>query len=87
MDSKEKEALMERAEDAVKQLRPFLEADGGDLALVDITDEAIIQVELKGTCRDCSMNQMTFRSGIRDAIMRAVPELKGVEGVNFEFSA
>ncbi len=86
MNSVDKAALMQRANDAIEQLRPFLIADGGDLELVNISDDLVAQVELKGTCKDCSMNKMTFTNGIVDAIKRAVPELTGVEGINFTLS-
>lgn len=82
----QKEDLMNRAHSALEQIRPFLEEDGGDLELVEITDDLIAKVELKGACTHCSMNKMTFTSGVKDAIMKAVPELADVEPVNFGIS-
>ena len=55
-----KEELMEKVEVALEQLRPFLHADGGDMELVEITDDAVVKVRLKGACSDCSMSMMTL---------------------------
>jgi Fe-S cluster biogenesis protein NfuA len=76
-----KEALRTKVLDALDQLRPFLHADGGDMELVDITDEAIVQVRLLGSCSDCSMSQMTIKGGLEEALKMAAPELKGVVAV------
>ncbi|MAX79032.1 MAG: hypothetical protein CL843_02515 [Crocinitomicaceae bacterium] len=77
------EDLFQRTLEALKEIRPFLKEDGGDLELIEITGENVARIELKGTCTNCSMNTMTFKSGVQDAIMKAVPEIKGVEAVNF----
>jgi Fe-S cluster biogenesis protein NfuA len=66
---------------ALDQLRPFLHADGGDMELIDITDDAIVQVRLLGSCSDCSMSQMTIKGGLEEALKMAAPELKGVVAV------
>ncbi|MGL5890127.1 MAG: NifU family protein [Bacteroidia bacterium] len=74
--------LVARIEDALQQLRPFLQADGGDVRIVEITDDMTVRLELEGACRSCSMNMMTFKAGIEDAVRRAAPEVKAVEAVN-----
>ena len=76
-----KEALRSKVLDALDQLRPFLHADGGDMELIDITDDAIVQVRMLGSCSDCSMSQMTIKGGLEEAIKMAAPELRGVEAV------
>ena len=76
-----KEALRSKVLDALNQLRPFLHADGGDMELIDITDDAIVQVRMLGSCSDCSMSQMTIKGGLEEAIKMAAPELRGVEAV------
>ena len=76
-----KEALRTKVLDALEQLSPFLHADGGDMELVDITDDAIVQVRLLGSCSDCSMSQMTIKGGLEEALKMAAPELKGVVAV------
>ena len=76
-----KEALRSKVLDALNQLRPFLHADGGDMELIDITDDAIVQVRMLGSCSDCSMSQMTIKGGLEEAIKMAAPELRCVEAV------
>jgi Fe-S cluster biogenesis protein NfuA len=76
-----KESLRSKVLDALDQLRPFLHADGGDMELIDITDDAIVQVRMLGSCSDCSMSQMTIKGGLEEAIKMAAPELRGVEAV------
>tara|TARA_B100000780_G_C21121831_1_gene454488 strand:+ start:275 stop:538 length:264 start_codon:yes stop_codon:yes gene_type:complete len=83
MTQENKQDIRERALTALEQIRPFLVEDGGDIDLVEITDDLIVRVELKGTCTNCTMNTMTFKAGVKDAIMKAVPEINGVEAVNF----
>lgn len=76
-----KEALRSKVLDALDQLRPFLHADGGDMELIDITDDAIVQVRMLGSCSDCSMSEMTIKGGLEEALKMAAPELKGVVAV------
>ena len=76
-----KEELRSKVLEALDQLRPFLHADGGDMELIDITDDAIVQVRLLGSCSDCSMSQMTIKGGLEEALKMAAPELKGVVAV------
>jgi Fe-S cluster biogenesis protein NfuA len=71
----------EKVEDALKSVRPYLKADGGDVELVGINDEGIVEVRLTGACVGCPMSQMTLRAGIERALMRDVPEIKRVEAV------
>ena len=77
----DKEVLRSKVLDALDQLRPFLHADGGDMELVDITEDAIVQVRMLGSCSDCSMSQMTIKGGLEEALKMAAPELKGVVAV------
>ncbi len=74
--------LVSRVEDALNQLRPFLEADGGNVSLVEITEDKIVRLELLGACKNCSMRMMTFKAGLEEAVRRAAPEVKAVEAVN-----
>jgi Fe-S cluster biogenesis protein NfuA len=77
----DKEVLRSKVLDALDQLRPFLHADGGDMELVDITDDAVVQVRMLGSCSDCSMSQMTIKGGLEEALKMAAPELKVVVAV------
>lgn len=72
--------MKERIEKALEQIRPALQADGGDVELVDVKD-GIVQVRLKGACGGCPMSSMTLSLGVERAIKRAVPEVKKVEAV------
>jgi Fe-S cluster biogenesis protein NfuA len=73
--------LWAKIEDALKQIRPFLEADGGDVSLVEISDEFVAKVKLHGSCSSCSMSQMTMKAGIEDAIKKSASEIKSVIAV------
>jgi Fe-S cluster biogenesis protein NfuA len=74
-------SLLEKIEGALQQMRPFLEADGGNIELVGVTDDYVAQVKLLGACSNCSMSIMTLKAGIEEAVKRAVPEIKSVENL------
>ncbi len=74
--------LMEKVNLAIDQLRPFLNADGGDMELVEITPEKVVKVRLLGACSDCSMSMMTLKAGLEDAVRKIAPEIQSVEAVN-----
>ena len=74
----EKEALLAKVEAAIDQLRPFLEADGGNIELLDITDDNIVQVKFLGACKSCSMSAMTLKGGVEETIKRAAPQIVSV---------
>ena len=67
-----------RIEDALKEIRPFLEDDGGDIHFVELTDDWIVKVKLVGACSTCSISMMTLKNGVEVAIKKAVPEVKKV---------
>jgi Fe-S cluster biogenesis protein NfuA len=73
--------LHQRVEDALQTIRPYLEADGGDVEIVEITNDNIVRLELKGACKTCNMSHMTMRAGIEETIKKSVPEVKGIESV------
>lgn len=72
--------MKDKIEQALKQIRPALQVDGGDIELVDVTD-GIVQVRLMGACSGCPMSQMTMQQGVERIIRQAVPEVKRVEAV------
>jgi Fe-S cluster biogenesis protein NfuA len=74
--------LKQRVEYALQTMRPFLEADGGDMELVDISNDMIVQVRLLGSCKSCGMSEMTLKAGVEEAVKRSVPEIVAVEAVN-----
>jgi Fe-S cluster biogenesis protein NfuA len=75
-------SLSEQVEEALNTIRPFLEADGGNVSIEEITADNRVRLRLLGACGSCPMSIMTMKAGIEQAIMRAVPEIKGVEAVN-----
>ncbi len=74
--------IIDRVEEALTQIRPYLEADGGNVILKEITDEMVVRLELTGACKSCSMSLMTLKAGIEETIKRSVPEIKSVEAIN-----
>ena len=71
--------LYERVAEAIEQIRPHIQADGGDVRLVEIEDESIAIVELLGACVGCPMSQITVRHGIEGTLRVLVPEIMGVD--------
>lgn len=73
--------MREKVEAVLDKVRPMLQADGGDVELVDVTDSGIVQVRLVGACKGCPMSQMTLKNGIERIVLKEIPEVKGVESV------
>ena len=73
--------MREQVEAALGKIRPSLQADGGDVELVDVTGGGIVQVRLTGACKGCPMSQMTLKNGIERILMQQVKGVKGVEAV------
>jgi Fe-S cluster biogenesis protein NfuA len=71
-----------KVNESLDQLRPFLVADGGDMELIEITQEGVARVRLLGACSDCSMSMMTLKAGLEEAVKKVAPEIKSVEAVN-----
>jgi len=78
----QRDTVTVRAQKALDDLRPFLEADGGDITLEEITAEGVARVKLHGACCGCAMSPMTMKAGVEEAIKRVAPEVKSVEAVN-----
>lgn len=76
------ESLYKKVEEALDSIRPYLEADGGNVEVIEITSDQTLRIELKGACKTCNMSQMTMKSGIEETIRRAVPEIKNIISVN-----
>jgi Fe-S cluster biogenesis protein NfuA len=73
--------LKEKVESALDEVRPSLQADGGNVELVDVTDDGVVKVKLQGACAGCPMSQMTLSQGIERHLKEIVPEVKKVEAV------
>ncbi|HNW88722.1 MAG TPA: NifU family protein [Bacteroidales bacterium] len=77
-----KEELIQKVQNVIGQIRPYLEADGGDISFIELTDDNVVNVELHGACRSCPMSLMTLKNGVEAAVIKAIPEIKSVEAVN-----
>ena len=75
--------LRKKVESALESMRPFLAADGGNMELVNITDDMVVQLRLLGSCKNCDMSQMTLKAGVEEAVKRVAPEITSVEAVSF----
>jgi Fe-S cluster biogenesis protein NfuA len=75
------EEIINRVNASLESIRPYLEADGGDITLVEITEDMTARVELHGACCTCSMSAMTMKAGVEGAIKSAVPEIQSVEAI------
>lgn len=75
--------MLDRAkiEDSLNKIRPALQRDGGNVELVDVTDDGIVKVKLLGACGTCPMSLMTLKGGIETRLKEDVPEVKLVEAV------
>lgn len=74
--------LLMKVEAALDSVRPYLETDGGNVKVVEITEDKTAILELLGACGSCPMSTMTFKAGLEEAILKAVPEIKKVEALN-----
>ena len=70
--------IIDKIEEALTTIRPYLESDGGDINLVEVTDDMVVKVKLVGACSSCNVSMMTFKNGVEVAIKNAVPEVKEV---------
>ena len=68
------ELTITKIEQALEQVRPFLKADGGDISLVEVTEDNVVRVKLHGACQGCSISHMTMKAGVEEASKNAVPE-------------
>ncbi|HIJ58109.1 MAG: NifU family protein [Deltaproteobacteria bacterium] len=73
--------MKENVENALQKVRPSLQADGGDVKLVDVDEDGLVKVKLMGACGGCPMSQMTLKMGIEKILKQNVPEVTSVESV------
>tara|TARA_A100001388_G_C28688975_1_gene460327 strand:- start:428 stop:673 length:246 start_codon:yes stop_codon:yes gene_type:complete len=74
--------ITNKIEEALDQVRPFLQSDGGDIKLIDVSSDNIVKVELLGACSDCEVSMMTLKAGVEQAIRKVFPELKELVEIN-----
>jgi Fe-S cluster biogenesis protein NfuA len=75
-------SLLDQVEEALNTIRPYLETDGGNVSIEEITPDKVVKLKLLGACGSCPMSIMTLKAGIEEAIKKAVPEITGVEAIN-----
>ena len=81
MTKKKQVDILRRVENSLDVLRPYLETDGGNIQVVELTEDMTLRVRLLGNCEECPMSEMTMTAGVEDAIKRAVPEIARVEAI------
>jgi Fe-S cluster biogenesis protein NfuA len=74
--------LESKVKNVIDQIRPYLQADGGDIHFVELTQENVVNVELQGACGSCPFSRMTLKNGVEEAMRKALPEIKSVEAIN-----
>jgi len=77
-----KEEVLSKVNVGLEKVRPFLKSDGGDVKIVDLSDEGVLTLEFLGNCSSCSMSNMTFKSGIEENVLQEAPEVKLVQVTN-----
>jgi Fe-S cluster biogenesis protein NfuA len=82
MSDQEKTLLLDQIELALDDIRPHLAVDGGNVSLVDVTDEMVVMVKWLGACESCSMSVMTMKAGVEQAVKSRLPQIRSVEAVN-----
>ena len=81
MNDEQKSIIEKKVQNALMQIRPYLQQDGGDVEYVDMTNEGVVMVRLQGHCGSCPHAMQTLKQGIETAIKRVIPEVKSVERV------
>lgn len=76
------EELLQKVEASLNSIRPYLKADGGDVKVIEISEDHTVKLEFVGACSICNMSSMTFKAGVEAAIKRDVPEIKRIEVIN-----
>jgi Fe-S cluster biogenesis protein NfuA len=78
MTDSEKTGLLSRVLASLEKIRPYLQSDGGDIELVNITDDHIVEVKLTGACNGCPFSMQTLKAGVEQALLKEVPEIREV---------
>jgi len=76
------ESITRRIEASLDSIRPYLEADGGNVKINQVTSDNVVKLEFVGACGNCPMSTMTFKAGVEEAIKKAVPEIKSIKVIN-----
>lgn len=81
MEANKKTEITEKVRAIIDQLRPYLQADGGDIAFMEMTDDLVVKVRLHGACGTCPHMQLTLKQGVEATLKKAIPEIKAVEAI------
>lgn len=82
MDNTDKMELDQKVRNVIEQVRPYLQADGGDIKFIEITDDYIVNVKLVGACGSCAFSTMTLKNGVEATLKKVLPEIKEVVAIN-----
>ena len=74
--------LLDRVNQGLEDVRPYLATDGGDLSLIKITSDFVVYIRFEGACKTCDVNQMTLKLGIEESVKKYAPEIKSVETID-----
>jgi len=77
-----KQEILSKVKVGLGKVRPFLQSDGGDVKIVELSEDGVLKLEFVGNCSSCSMSNMTFKSGIEENILREAPEIKSIIVIN-----
>ena len=77
-----KEEITRKVKNVLDQIRPYIQQDGGDIEFVELTDDYIVNVKLKGACESCPLRTVTLKNGVETAMKKVITEIKSVEAVN-----
>jgi Fe-S cluster biogenesis protein NfuA len=77
-----KSELIDKIERALADIRPYLESDGGDISLVEVTPDMVVKLKLHGACQSCNVNQMTLKTGVEQSIKKYAPEIVKVINID-----
>lgn len=80
-----KQEIKRKVINAINQIRPYLQQDGGDIEFIELTDENVVNVKLLGACGSCPYSTMTLKNGVETSIKKVIPEIRSVEAVNLDF--
>ena len=79
MEKNQPSELEKKVRNVIEQIRPYLQADGGDIEFISLSEDNVVNVELHGACGSCPYSRLTLKNGVEEAMKRAVPEVKSVE--------
>ena len=82
MTDTERTELIHKVDAALNDVRPHLAVDGGDVEIIEITEDMIVKIKWLGNCENCFMSAMTMKAGIEQAVLNKVPQIKGIEAIN-----